>query len=86
MAPEPADIRRIEERAAGVGIALVPQLVTSALPAGVTALRLRDEQAPCRRVVAIIDARRQSSELTRMFIRLAKPEVTVRAGMAGRRR
>ena len=51
---------------------LVPQLVTRALPAGVTVLKLRDEQAPYRRVVAITDARRQLSELTRMFIRLAK--------------
>ena len=58
--------------AAGIGIALVPQLVTRALPAGVTVLELRDEQAPYRRVVAITDARRQPSELTRMFIRLAK--------------
>ena len=58
--------------AAGIGIALVPQLVTRALPAGVTVLKLRDEQAPYRRVVAITDARRQPSELTRMFIRLAK--------------
>jgi DNA-binding transcriptional LysR family regulator len=58
--------------AAGIGIALVPQLATRALPAGVTVLKLRDEQAPYRRVVAITDARRQPSELTRMFIRLAK--------------
>lgn len=58
--------------AAGIGIALVPQLVTPALPAGVTVLKLRDEQAPYRRVVAITDARRQPSELTRMFIGLAK--------------
>ena len=58
--------------AAGLGIALVPQLVTRALPAGVTVLKLRDEQAPYRRVVAITDARRQPSDLTRMFIRLAK--------------
>jgi DNA-binding transcriptional LysR family regulator len=58
--------------AAGIGIALVPQLVTRALPAGVTVLRLRGEQAPFRRVVAITDARRQPSELTRTFIRLAK--------------
>jgi DNA-binding transcriptional LysR family regulator len=58
--------------AAGIGIALVPQLAARALPAGVTVLRLRDEQAPYRRVVAITDARRQPSELTRMFIRLAK--------------
>jgi len=58
--------------AAGIGIALVPQLAARALPAGVTVLKLRDEQAPYRRVVAITDARRQPSELTRMFIRLAK--------------
>jgi DNA-binding transcriptional LysR family regulator len=58
--------------AAGIGIALVPQLVTRALPAGVTVLKLRDEQAPYRRVVAITDARRQPSELTTMFIRLAR--------------
>ncbi len=58
--------------AAGIGIALVPQLVTWALPADVTVLKLLDEQAPYRRVVAITDARRQPSELTRMFIRLAK--------------
>jgi DNA-binding transcriptional LysR family regulator len=58
--------------AAGIGIALVPQLVTRALPAGVTVLRLRDEQAPYRRVVAITDGRRQPTELTRMFIRLAR--------------
>jgi DNA-binding transcriptional LysR family regulator len=58
--------------AAGIGIALVPQLVTRALPADVTVLKLRDEQAPYRRVVAITDARRQPSELTRMFIRLAE--------------
>jgi DNA-binding transcriptional LysR family regulator len=58
--------------AAGIGIALIPQLVTRALPAGVTVLKLRDEQAPYRRVVAITDPRRQPSELTRMFIRLAK--------------
>jgi DNA-binding transcriptional LysR family regulator len=58
--------------AAGIGIALVPQLVTRALPAGVTVLKLRDEQAPYRRVVAITDARREPSELTRIFIRLAK--------------
>lgn len=58
--------------AAGIGIALVPQLVSRALPVGVTVLELRDEQAPYRRVVAITDARRQPSELTRMFIRLAK--------------
>ena len=56
--------------------ALVPQLVTRALPAGVTVLELRDEQAPYRRVVAITDARRQPSELTRMFIRLAKQAAT----------
>jgi hypothetical protein len=62
--------------AAGIGIALVPQLVTQALPAGVTVLELRDEQAPYRRVVAITDARRQPSELTRMFIRLAKQAAT----------
>ena len=58
--------------AAGIGIALVPQLVTPALPAGVTVLRLRDEQAPYRRVVAVTDGRRQPSELARNFIRLAK--------------
>src|SRR5690242_5465558 len=58
--------------AAGIGIALVPQLAARALPAGVTVLKLRDEQAPYRRVVAITDARRQPSELTRMFVRLAK--------------
>jgi len=58
--------------AAGIGIALVPQLVTRALPAGVTMLGLRDEEVPYRRVVAITDARRQPSELTRTFIRLAK--------------
>jgi len=58
--------------AAGIGIALVPQLVTRALPAGVTVLKLRDEDAPYRRVVAITDASRQPSELTRTFIRLAK--------------
>jgi DNA-binding transcriptional LysR family regulator len=58
--------------AAGLGIALVPQLVTRALPEGVTVLKLRDEQAPYRRVVAITDAGRQPSELTRTFIRLAK--------------
>jgi LysR substrate binding domain len=58
--------------AAGIGIALVPQLVTVALPAGVTVLKLRDEQAPYRRVVAVTDARREPSELTRKFIRLAK--------------
>lgn len=58
--------------AAGIGIALVPQLVTPALPASVTTLKLRDEQAPYRRIVAITDARRQPDELTRMFIRLAK--------------
>jgi DNA-binding transcriptional LysR family regulator len=58
--------------AAGIGIALVPQLVTRALPAGVTVLKLRDEQVPYRRVVAITDARRQPSELTKTFIRLAK--------------
>ena len=58
--------------AAGIGIALVPQLVARALPAGVTVLKLRDEQAPYRRVVAITDASRQPSELTRTFIRLAK--------------
>ena len=37
---------------------------------------LRDEQAPYRRVVAITDARRRPSELTRMFIRLAKQAAT----------
>jgi DNA-binding transcriptional LysR family regulator len=58
--------------AAGIGIALIPQLVTRALPAGVTVLKLRDEQAPYRRVVAITDARRQPSELTKIFIRLAR--------------
>jgi DNA-binding transcriptional LysR family regulator len=58
--------------AAGIGIALVPQLVIPALPAGVTVLKLRDEQAPYRRVVAITDIKRQPSELTRMFIRLAQ--------------
>lgn len=58
--------------AAGIGIALVPQLVTRALPTGVTALRLRDEHAPYRRVVAITDARRHPSELTRTFIRLTQ--------------
>jgi DNA-binding transcriptional LysR family regulator len=58
--------------AAGIGIALVPQLVSSALPAGVTVLKLRDEQAPYRRVVAITDGRRQPSELMKIFIRLAK--------------
>ena len=58
--------------AAGIGIALVPELVTRALPAGVTVLKLRDEQAPYRRVVAITDARRQPSELMRMFIHLTK--------------
>jgi hypothetical protein len=39
-------------------------------------LELRDGQAPYRRVVAITDARRQPSELTRMFIRLAKQAAT----------
>jgi DNA-binding transcriptional LysR family regulator len=58
--------------AAGLGIALVPQLITRALPAGVTLLRLRDEQAPFRRVVAITDARRQPSELATRFIHLAR--------------
>lgn len=58
--------------AAGIGIALVPQLVTRALPAGVTVLKLRDEQAPYRRIVAITDSTRQPSELTKTFIRLAK--------------
>jgi DNA-binding transcriptional LysR family regulator len=58
--------------AAGLGIALVPQLVTRALPAGVAVLKLRDQQAPYRRIVAITDARRRPSELTRLFIRLAK--------------
>jgi DNA-binding transcriptional LysR family regulator len=58
--------------AAGIGIALVPQLVSRALPTGVTVLKLRDEQAPYRRVVAITDARRPPSELTTMFVRLAK--------------
>ncbi len=58
--------------AAGLGIALVPQLITRALPAGVTVLSLRDEQAPYRRIVAITDARRPRSELTTRFIRLAK--------------
>jgi len=58
--------------AAGIGIALVPQLVTRALPAGVTVLKLRDENAPYRRVIAITDASRAPSELTAMFIRLAK--------------
>ena len=58
--------------AAGLGIALVPQLVTRALPAGVTVLKLRDEQAPYRHVVAITDDRRPPSELTKTFIRLAK--------------
>jgi len=58
--------------AAGLGIALVPQLITRVLPAGVTVLKLRDEQAPYRRVVAVTDARRQPSELMRMFIRLAE--------------
>jgi hypothetical protein len=47
-------------------------LVTRALPADVTVLRLRDEQVPYRRVVAITDARRQPSELTKLSIRLAK--------------
>ena len=61
--------------AAGIGIALVPQLVTRALPAGVTVLKLRDEQAPYRRVVAITDARRQPSELTSTFIRLTRQAV-----------
>ena len=54
----------------------VPQLVTGVLPAGVTVLELRDEQAPYRRVVAITDARQQSSELTRMFIRFARQAAT----------
>lgn len=58
--------------AAGIGIALVPQLATRAMPAGVTVLKLRDEHAPYRRVVAITDSRRPPSELTRTFIRLAK--------------
>jgi DNA-binding transcriptional LysR family regulator len=58
--------------AAGIGIALVPQLVSRALPEGVAVLKLRDEQAPFRRVVAITDARRQPSELTKVFVRLAK--------------
>jgi DNA-binding transcriptional LysR family regulator len=58
--------------AAGIGIALVPQLVTRALPAGVTVVKLRDEQAPYRRVVAIRDARREPSELTKTFIGLAR--------------
>ena len=58
--------------AAGLGIALVPELVTRALPAGVTVLKLRDEHAPYRRVVAITDAGRQPTELTRMFIRLVE--------------
>ena len=62
--------------AAGIGIALIPQLVTGVLPAGVTVLELRDEQAPYRRVVAITDARQQPSELTRMFIRFARQAAT----------
>lgn len=58
--------------AAGIGIALVPQLVTRAMPAGVTVLKLRNDQAPYRRVVAVTRPRQQPSELTAMFIRLVK--------------
>lgn len=58
--------------AAGIGIALVPQLVTRALPAGVSVLKLRDDQGPYRRVVAVTNPRHQPSELTSTFIRLAK--------------
>lgn len=58
--------------AAGIGVALVPELVARSMPVGVRALQLRDEQAPYRRVVAITDNRRQPSELTSTFIRLAQ--------------
>lgn len=58
--------------AAGIGIALVPQLVTRALPTGVSILRLRDDQAPYRRVMAVTNPRQQPSELTKTFISLAK--------------
>jgi DNA-binding transcriptional LysR family regulator len=58
--------------AAGIGIALVPQLVTRARPAGVLILRLRDEQAPYRRVIAVTNPRQQPSALTNTFITLAK--------------
>jgi DNA-binding transcriptional LysR family regulator len=58
--------------AAGIGIALVPQLVTRAVPAGVSVLRLRNDQAPYRRVVAVTSPRQQPSELTATFVRLAR--------------
>jgi DNA-binding transcriptional LysR family regulator len=58
--------------AAGIGIALVPQLVTRSLPAGVLILRLLDGQAPYRRVLAVTNPRQQPSALTNTFISLAK--------------
>ncbi|MGW6281034.1 LysR family transcriptional regulator [Kribbella sp. NPDC055071] len=58
--------------AAGLGIALVPELVTRSAPAGVVFLRLRDEQAPYRRVVAVTAADRAPSPLAGTFIRLAR--------------
>jgi len=57
---------------AGLGIALVPELVTRSMPTGVTILKLRDEQPPYRRVVAITEIHRQPSELTSTFIGLAR--------------
>jgi DNA-binding transcriptional LysR family regulator len=58
--------------AAGIGIALVPQLVTRALPAGISILKLRNDQAPYRRVVAVTNPRHRPSDLTTTFIRLAR--------------
>jgi DNA-binding transcriptional LysR family regulator len=58
--------------AAGLGIALVPELVTRAAPSGITFLRLRDEQPPYRRVVALTDPTRQPTALATAFVRLLR--------------
>jgi DNA-binding transcriptional LysR family regulator len=54
--------------AAGIGIALVPQLVTRALPAGISILKLRNDHAAYRCIVAIT----HPSELTTTFLLLAR--------------
>ncbi|NUR96664.1 MAG: LysR family transcriptional regulator [Kribbellaceae bacterium] len=56
--------------AAGLGVALVPELVTRAAPSGITFLRLRDEHPPYRRVVALTDPTHQPSALAKTFVRL----------------
>lgn len=54
--------------AAGLGVALVPELATRAVPAGLRLLRIRDEDAPVRRVFAATDPERASAA-HRAFVR-----------------